>query len=91
MSLYSKSDSKNISGFYPLFSGVSDEKNKFNEMSFKCLKVFAKLFNKKTLFIVNKNFQIPEIFKIDDIPIVKINELEKIDDEEEFIELIQES
>ncbi len=91
LSLYSISDSKKIKGFYPLFSGISEGQNKFNEMSFKCLKVFTNLFHKTSLFIVNNNIQIPEIFKTENIPIVKIKNLEKVDDEEEFIELIQES
>ncbi|KKM85129.1 hypothetical protein LCGC14_1292180 [marine sediment metagenome] len=91
LSIYSTSDSLKLKSFYPLFSGISEGQNKFDEMSFKCLKVFTNLFHKTSLFIINNNIQIPEIFKNDNIPIVKIKKLEKIDDEEEFIELIQES
>ncbi len=91
LSIYSKSASLKLKSFYPLFSGISEGQNKFNEMSFKCLKVFTNLFHKTSLFIINNNIQVPEIFKNDNIPIVKIKKLEKIDDEEEFIELIQKS
>ena len=76
--------------FYPLFSGISDEKKSINELNIKCLKVFTSLFNKQALFIINNDIKIPESEK-DKIPIVKIKELEKIDDEDQFIELIQES
>lgn len=91
LSLYSNFSNLNLNNFYPLFSGISEEKNKFDESSFKCLRMFNKLFQKKSLLIVNNNIQVPEIFRGEKIPIVKIKNLEKVDDEEEFIELIQES
>ncbi|GAG60810.1 unnamed protein product, partial [marine sediment metagenome] len=46
-------------------------------------------FQKTSLYIVNNNIHIPDILKTDTIPILKIKSLEKVDDEEEFIELIQ--
>ena len=49
------------------------------------------LFHKTSLFIVDNDIKIPEPFKQAKIPIVKIKNLEKVDDEEEFIELIQDS
>lgn len=76
--------------FYPLFSGISDEKRKITQLNIKCLKTFNSLFNKQALFIINNDIKVPESQK-DNIPIVKIKELEKIDDEDQFIELIQES
>lgn len=91
LSLYSTSDNLGVEGFYPLFSGISEDQDMFDEMSFKCLKMFTKLFHKKSLFIVNNNIQIPKICQTDNIPIIKIKNLEKVEDEEEFIELIQES
>jgi putative transcriptional regulator len=91
LSLYSQSDQIKFNGFYPLFSGISDEQGKVNEMSFKCLNIFTKLFQKTSLFIIDNNIKIPEPFKQAKIPIVKIKNLEKVDDEKEFIELIQES
>ncbi|MFW9987848.1 MAG: helix-turn-helix domain-containing protein [Candidatus Odinarchaeota archaeon] len=91
LSLYSISDKKESEGFYPLFSGITEEQGKFNEMSFKCLKLFTKLFHKTSLFIINNGIKIPEKFREEKIPIVKIRNLEKVDDEEEFIELIQDS
>ncbi|MFW9929161.1 MAG: helix-turn-helix domain-containing protein [Candidatus Thorarchaeota archaeon] len=90
-SIYSeKIEFKNKNDFYPLFSGISDEKKKINELNIKCLKEFNNLFNKQALFIINNDIKIPHSEK-DKIPIVKIKELEKIDDEDQFIELIQES
>jgi len=53
--------------------------------------MFNELFHKTALFIVNNDVRIPVSIKKDDIHIVKIKNLEEIDDEEEFIELIQES
>ncbi len=91
LSIYSNFSSLNLKDFYPLFSGISEKQNKFNEYSFKCLRMFTKLFQKRSLLIVNNNIQVPEIFRREKIPIVKIKNLERVDDEEEFIELIQES
>ena len=53
--------------------------------------MFTEVFNKTSLFIIDNDIKIPEMMKKDKIPIVKIKNLEKVDDEEEFIELIQES
>ena len=91
VSLYSPNDNIKLEGFYPLFSSISEERDKFDETSFNCLKMFTKLFRKTSLFIVNNDIKITEIFKNENIPIVKIKNLEKVDDEEEFIELIHES
>jgi len=91
LSLYSHSDKIKLDGFYPLFSGITEEQDKINEMSFKCLRMFTELFHKTSLFIINNDIKIPEPFKIAKIPIVKIKNLEKVDDEEEFIELVQDS
>ncbi|MFX1501086.1 MAG: helix-turn-helix domain-containing protein, partial [Promethearchaeota archaeon] len=70
LSLYSTSDKKESEGFYPLFSAISEEQKKINEMSFKCLKMFTDLFHKTSLFIINNGIKIPEIFHKDKIPIV---------------------
>ena len=91
LSLYSDSDRIKLDGFYPLFSGITEEQEKINAMNFKCLKMFTKLFNKTSLFIIDNDIKIPEPYKKANIPIVKIKNLEKVDDEEEFIELIQDS
>ncbi|MFX1417380.1 MAG: helix-turn-helix domain-containing protein [Promethearchaeota archaeon] len=91
LSLYSHSDKIKFDGFYPLFSGISEEQGKINEMSFHCLKMFTDLFHKTSLFIIDNDIKIPEPFKKTNIPIVKIKNLEEVDDEEEFIELIQDS
>ena len=91
LSLYSQSDKIKLDGFYPLFSGITEEQGKINDMSFQCLKMFTDLFHKTSLFIIDNDIKIPEPFKTAKIPIVKIKNLEKVDDEEEFIELIQDS
>ncbi|MFX1467449.1 MAG: helix-turn-helix domain-containing protein [Promethearchaeota archaeon] len=91
LSLYSISEKKESEGFFPLFSGISEQQAKINEVSFKCLRSFTNLFQKTSVFIVNNDIKIPEGIKKEKIPIVKIKNLEKVDDEEEFIELIYES
>lgn len=92
LSLYSDiTDGNDESSFYPLFSGVSEEDKKINELNFKCLKMFTELFHTNSLFIVNNVIKIPDSLKKIKIPIVRIRNLEKVDDEAEFIDLIQES
>lgn len=92
LSLFSNTpDKENENSFYPLFSGVSEEDKKINELSFKCLKMFTELFHTNSLFIVNNDIKIPDSLKKIKIPIVRIRNLEKVDDEAEFIDLIQES
>ncbi|MFW9820742.1 MAG: helix-turn-helix domain-containing protein [Candidatus Thorarchaeota archaeon] len=91
LSLYSPSDEIRLNGFYPLFSGITEEQGKIKEMSFQCLKMFTDLFHKNSLFIIDNDIKIPEPFKKIKIPIVKIKNLEEVDNEQEFIELIQDS
>lgn len=92
LSLYSKISGENKErSVYPLFSGVSEADKKINALSLNCLKIFNDLFHANSLFIVNNDIKIPDSLKKINIPIVKISNLEKIDDEEEFIDLIQES
>jgi predicted transcriptional regulator len=92
LSLYSDiTNEEKGRSFFPLFSGVSEEEKKINELSFNCLKMFTELFHKNSLFIVNNDVRIPESLKKIKIPIIKIRNLEKVDDEAEFIDLIQES
>ncbi|MFX1411264.1 MAG: helix-turn-helix domain-containing protein [Promethearchaeota archaeon] len=91
LSLYSTDDKSKIEGFYPLFSGVSEDQNKIKALNPRCLKIFTNLFHKTALFIINNNIKIPDSFLKNKIPIVRIKNLEEIDDEEEFIELVQDS
>ena len=92
LSLYSKvSDDNKERNVYPLFSGVSEEDKKINERSLSCLNMFNELFHVNSLFIVNNDVKIPDSLRKIKVPIVKIRNLEKIDDEEEFIDLVQES
>jgi len=79
--------------FYPLFSEVS-EKEKIKEIKLKCLhnlKTLTNLFHKQAIFIINNGIKIPKNLPKEKIPIIKIKQLEKIDDEEEFINLVQDS
>lgn len=91
LSLFSSIDKIGSDGFYPLFSALSDEQSKVNEINFNCLKMFNDLFHKTALYIVDNNVKIPGTIKGKDIHIIKIKNLEQVDDEEEFIELIQDS
>ncbi len=92
LSIYSKIVTKDDEHtIFPVFSGISDEEKKLNEPNLRCLSLFKELFNKNTLFIVNNDIRIPDSLKTNKIPILKIKTLEEVDDEEEFIDLIQES
>ncbi|MHA2130627.1 MAG: helix-turn-helix domain-containing protein, partial [Promethearchaeota archaeon] len=91
LSLFSSIDQIKNNGFYPLFSAISEEQENLRETDFNCLKIFNDLFQKTALFIIDNKVRIPELLKTNDIHIVKIKKLEKINDEEEFIELIQDS
>ena len=91
LSLFSSIDQIKKNGFYPLFSAISEEQDKINKKDFNCLKMFNDLFHKTALFIIDNNVKIPDVIKTKDIHVVKIKKLEEIDDEEEFIELIQDS
>lgn len=91
LSMFSSIDEVEKQGFYPLFSAISEEQGKMNELNFKCLKMFNDLFHKTAVFIVNNDVRVPDVLKNKDIPIVKIKSLEEVNDEEEFIELIQDS
>ena len=53
--------------------------------------MFNDLFHKTALYIVDNSVRIPGSIKGKEIHIVKIKNLEEVDDEEEFIELIQDS
>ncbi len=75
--------------FYPLLSGVSEDRKKFNEFFLNNLKIFTELFQKHVLFIVNNEFKIPEKLEARHIPFIKIKKLEEVDDEVEFVELVQ--
>ncbi len=88
LTLFSSIDDLGESDFYPLISGVSDDNSRISEFDLKCFLMFTKFFHKKALFIVN-NIKIPEILKKNNIPLIKIKSLEKIDNEKEFIEFIQ--
>ena len=79
--------------FYPLFSGVSQEKGneKLTKLSIIHLMKFANLFHKNALFIVNNDFKIPDTFIKSKIPIIKIKNLEDMENKEDFIEIFKSS
>ncbi|MFX1273976.1 MAG: helix-turn-helix domain-containing protein [Promethearchaeota archaeon] len=75
---------------FPLFSKVPSEKGKASELSFKYfLYMFSQLFQKKGIFIVDNDFRISDTIRNKKIPILKMKNLEKIDNEFEFVEFIQ--
>ena len=77
--------------FYPLFSGVSQESGseKLTKLSINHLIKFANFFHKNALFIVNNDFKIPDAFMKSNIPIIKIKNLENMDNKEDFIEIFK--
>ncbi|MFX1456308.1 MAG: helix-turn-helix domain-containing protein [Promethearchaeota archaeon] len=91
LSLFSRQNQAEDDGFYPLFSNISEDQHNINELNFNSLKIFNDLFHKTALYIIDNNIKIPETTKRNDIHIVKIKNLEEVNDEEEFIELIQDS
>ena len=91
LSLFSSLEQVEKGGFYPLFSNISEEQSNINEINFNSLKSFHDLFHKKALYIIDNNIRIPGTTKRNDIHIVKIKSLEEVNDEEEFINLIQDS
>lgn len=88
LSLFSSPDQIEKGGFYPLFSNISSEQSNVNEMNFNSLKMFNDLFHKTALYIIDNNIRIPGATKSKDIHVVKIKNLEEVNDEEEFIDLI---
>ncbi|MHA1670823.1 MAG: helix-turn-helix domain-containing protein [Promethearchaeota archaeon] len=86
-SIYSPSE-KQIN-IYPIFSGIHKEQKKISEINLKCLKIFTNLFQKKSLLIITNDIKVSETIKKKFIPIVKIKDLEKVDNEDEFIELVK--
>ena len=91
LSLFSSPDQIEKGGFYPLFSNISDNQSNMNEMNFNILKMFNDLFHKTALYIIDNNIRIPGATQRKDIHVVKIKNLEEVNDEEEFIDLIQDS
>ncbi len=86
-SIYSSSEKQvNI---YPIFSGISEEQKKISEINLNCLKIFTNLFQKKSLLIINNDINVSDTTKNNVIPIVKVRDLENIDNEDEFIELVK--
>lgn len=77
------------SHFYPLFSEVSNIKEKLKKINLNNLRIFSKLFHKHSLWIIEDNLEVPKLFTKEKIPVIKIKHLEKIDDEKEFINLVQ--
>ncbi|MGQ4875175.1 MAG: helix-turn-helix domain-containing protein [Promethearchaeia archaeon] len=90
LSLYSEFR-KDKNEIYPVFSGISDEEHKINTHQLQCLKMFTQLLSKKALLIVDNTIRIPRVLSQNKIPVIRINVLEKMDDENDFIEFIQES
>ncbi|TFG07875.1 MAG: helix-turn-helix domain-containing protein [Promethearchaeota archaeon] len=82
---------KSDSEFYPLFSGLSQENAKINKLNLEYLRSFANMVHKNALFIVNNDFKIPSIFKRVKLPVIKVKNLEQVDNEEDFKEIVHEN
>jgi predicted transcriptional regulator len=77
--------------FYPLFSGLSQEKSKISKINLAQLQSFAQIFQKNSLFIVANDFKIPAIFNKIEIPVIRLKKLEELDSEQDFIKFYQDS
>lgn len=77
-----------IKNFYPLFSGVSDDAKKLKDINIQALNIFTRLFNKPGIFIVDNDFKLPDNY-LNKLPFIKLKQLDKIDDEDDFIRFIQ--
>jgi len=77
--------------FYPVFSGLSEENTKVSKSNLQNLTSFAKIFHKNAFFIVNNDFKISDVFNRTGVQVVKLKDLEKIDTEEDFVELFEET
>ncbi|MBY8982748.1 MAG: helix-turn-helix domain-containing protein [Candidatus Lokiarchaeota archaeon] len=84
-------DNNSKNTFYPLISDVAKIEDEFYKNSLMYLLMFTKLFQKDALFIVDNDFKIPNYSSTIKIPFIKIHNLEKIEDEEEFIDFIKKS
>ena len=92
LSLFSKNYILNEGNeFYPVFSGLSHENSKPTKLNIEHLMSFAKIFHKNAFFIVNDDYRISDIFKTIGMPVIKLKDLEKIDTEDDFVELIEEN
>ncbi len=91
LSIHSK-ESKNqkTKEVYPMFSKISNHTKKVTEFHVNLLKTLNKILNKSAFFIVDDNVKIPDSIKGPEIPFVPLKNLEKINDEEEFIEFFKE-
>ena len=77
--------------FYPVLSGLSQENTKITKSSLDHLMSFAKIFHKNAFFIVSNDFKISDFFNTIRMPVIKLKDLEKIDTEEDFVELFEET
>ncbi len=91
LSIHSK-ESKNQKNeqIYPMFSKISNRTKKVTEYHVNLLKALNKILNKSAFFIIDDNIKVPDSVKGPNIPFVPIKNLEKINDEEEFIEFFKE-
>ncbi|MBN1214110.1 MAG: helix-turn-helix domain-containing protein [Candidatus Lokiarchaeota archaeon] len=84
-----KWDNLSENQIYPLCSDIANVKQEIDKNSLINLLTFTKLFQKDALFIVDNDFKFPNFTSKVQIPIIKIRTLEKIDNEDEFIDYIQ--
>lgn len=76
---------------YPLFSDIANIKDEFDKNALLSLFTFTKVFHKDALFIVDNDFKFQNFNSTFKIPVIKIRTLEKIDNEDEFIDYVKKS
>jgi len=89
LSLFSRGD--NIEGdhqYFPLMSGLSEQKRKIDQYSFQFLQTISQLLKKHAVFIVDNEYKISDKLQ-QIIPVIKVKSLEEIDNESELVELVK--
>lgn len=75
--------------FYPVLSGLSQETTKVSKINLHHLKSFADFFHKNAFFVVNNDVKITD--NKTGVPVIRLKDLEKMDTEEDFVDLFEES
>ncbi|MBD3197835.1 MAG: helix-turn-helix domain-containing protein [Candidatus Lokiarchaeota archaeon] len=84
-----KTEFKSKKIYYPMFSDISEAKDKLKSINYDSLRKFTRLFHRYALFIINNNLKIPGFLQESQIPVIKLRNLEKMDDEQEFLKFIE--
>jgi len=80
---------EDMDSFFPVCSSINEKTEKINKIKLENLYKISKILNKIYLHIVDNSFKIPTSF-VSKLPIVRLKELEKIDDIERFKNFVKE-